>query len=253
MHAGEVLAMSADGNVSQVVRAAGGLSGLGWLGDGSLLVVAMRDRQLLRLKEDGDLVCHADLSSLATGDCNDMVVDGRGNAYVGNFGAQEPTSGKRFPAEMVLVRPDGEAKLVAKDLGFPNGCVVTADNRTMIVAESKAQLLTGFTVLPDGNLAGRCVWAELPGVLPDGLALDQSGAVWCADPRGRRCIRVDQGGSIQDQIATEDPCYACALGGPDRKTLYLCTSAHSDPEEATDRRSGQLLSARVEIGGAGWP
>src|SRR5207244_2001992 len=173
-----VFATDVDGNLERIVSVAARPSGLGWLPDGRMLVVSMGERKLLRM-ENGDLVEHADLSSLVSADCNDMVVDGRGNAYVGNAGfdlRERPP--KVRPAEVVLVTPDGAARVVDDEVVFPNGSVVTPDGTTLIVAESFGNKLTAFDILEDGSLSSRRTWAELPERARHGICLDADGRVW---------------------------------------------------------------------------
>jgi len=204
-------------------------SGLGWPPDGSLLVVSMTDRRLLRATPKGTTE-HADLSSFTLTACNDMVVDGSGNAYVGYMGFdlfEKPIQPK--PASLILVRPDGSAHAVAPDLMFPNGVVLSPDGRTLIVAETFGRRLTAFDVASDATLSRRRVFAELPDRAPDGICIDQTGAIWVADAVGKACVRVLPGGTITDVVQTERGCYACSLGGPDGRTLFLCTADGYDP------------------------
>src|SRR5579862_2593403 len=166
-----------------------------WLPDGQLLIVSARDGRLLRREPDGSLVTHADLSGLAgKGDpWNEIVVDGRGNAYVNNVGFDFP-GGEFAPGTIALLEPDGSARKVADGIAFPNGMAVTPDNSTLIVAESYASKLTAFEIAPDGGLRERRTWAELPGDHPDGICLDADGAVWYADVGNKHCVRVREGG-----------------------------------------------------------
>ena len=228
-------------------------SGLGWLPDGRLLVVSMTDRRLLRREADGRLVQHADLSALAAFHCNDMVVDGKGRAYVGNFGYDLLARAPLTPADLVLVEPDGSTRIVARDLAFPNGSVITPDGATLIVAETAAKRLTAFDIGADGSLSNRRLWADLGPFRPDGICLDAEGAVWASTVRGRACIRVAEGGALLDRIDTADPCIACMLGGEDRRTLYIVTGEVEAAEQALARRSSAIWQLRVEVPGAGWP
>jgi sugar lactone lactonase YvrE len=239
--------------VEAVCEVPGKPSGLGWLPDGRLLVVSMTDRRVLRREADGSLVTHADLSGLVGFDCNDMVVDQRGNAYVGHFGFSFHDGSPPAPADVVLVRPDGSAEVAATDLQFPNGSVVTPDGRTLIVAESLAGRLTAFTVGGDGSLTDRRVWADLRGGSPDGICLDADGAVWYADPQSARCVRVAEGGEVQASVDTGQACFACMLGGPDRRTLFLVVATFESLEQVARDRSGKILAVDVDVAGAGWP
>jgi sugar lactone lactonase YvrE len=195
-------------------------SGLGWLPSGELLIVAMASRQVRRA--DGSV--HGDLSAIATGDANDMVVDGRGNAYVGNFGFDLDAGQKPRAADLALVRPDGSVSVAATDLRFPNGSVVTDGGSTLVVGESMGQRYTAFTIADDGSLTDRRVWAEVPGRAPDGCALDAEGAIWMADAGGGGCFRIAEGGEVLDHVEASQPVFACALGGDDGRTLFLVTA-----------------------------
>jgi sugar lactone lactonase YvrE len=252
MHDGRVLAVRPDGRCDEVLRLDGDEpSGLGWLPDGRLLVVAMRSRTLLRLDPDG-LAVHADLAPLLPLLANDMVVEGRGRAYVGNFGFDLNAGERPRTTSLALVHPDGRAELAATDLSFPNGSVVTPDGRTLIVAESFASRLTAFDVAADGRLSGRRVFAALEGAVPDGICLDADGAVWVASPVSRGVLRVREGGGVTHRVEVEHQAYACMLGGPERRTLFLCTAATHDPS-ATGARSGRIEAVDVDVPGAGWP
>jgi sugar lactone lactonase YvrE len=234
------------GNVTEVTRVAGRPSGLGFLPDGRLLIVSMNDQRVLRL-EQGTLHEHADLSHYTRHPCNDMVVDRAGNAYVGHMGFDllAPTPAPR-PAEILCVRPDGESHVAATDLHFPNGPAITEDGRTLIVAETFAGQLSAFTIGEAGALGARRVFASLPGRAPDGICLDAEGAVWVADARGGACVRVREGGEITDVIETGRGCYACALGGNDGRTLFVCTADGYDPA-AMARGTGAIETARVPV------
>jgi sugar lactone lactonase YvrE len=227
-------------------------SGLGWLPSGELLVVAMNSRQVRRVDASGNVHLHADLSAIATGPCNDMVVDGNGNAYVGNFGFDVEAGGKPGPADLALIRADGATEVAAKDMQFPNGSVITADGTTLIVGESMAARYTAFTIGPDGTLADRRVWAEVPGKGPDGCALDADGAIWMADAFGGGCFRVAHGGEILQSVKPSQPAFACALGGMDRRTLYMITAAGFGDDRA-GKGDGRIEAVDVEVPGAGWP
>ena len=253
MHGGVVLAVDGAGRAETIVAVPNDPSGLGWLPDGRLLVVSMRDRRLLRLDEAG-LVAVADLSKLASFHCNDMVVDARGRAYVGNFGfdlhAEKPEPCK---TNLVLVHPDGRAAEVASDLAFPNGTVITPDGRTLIVGESFGARLTAFDVADDGSLSNRRVFAKLEGAVPDGICLDAEGAVWIASPVSDEVLRVHEGGRMSRRIPVATQAFACMLGGDDRQTLYVCTAATSRPDECRAKRTGRIELARVDVPGAGLP
>ncbi|MEM7403776.1 MAG: SMP-30/gluconolactonase/LRE family protein [Pseudomonadota bacterium] len=227
-------------------------SGLGWLPDGRLLVVSMLDRRVLRQEPDGTLVEHADLSAVATWHCNDMVVDGTGRAYVGNFGFDTHGEAEPRGADLSCVLPDGQVSVAARDLQFPNGTVVTPDGQTLVIGETRGRCLTAFDIAPDGTLSGRREWADLGRHFPDGIALDAEGAIWVADPRNNCVIRVHEGGHISARFDLDRGAYACALGGEERRTLYVCAATGSG-EHARQRRDGQILAFRVDVPGAGWP
>lgn len=253
MHAAAVLAVDDAGRAETIVTVPNSPSGLGWLPDGRMLVVSMHDRRLLRL-DAGGLAVVADLAGLASFHCNDMVVDTRGRAYVGNFGfdlyAEKPEFRK---TNLVLVHPDGRAIEVANDLAFPNGTVITPDGRTLIVGESFGARLTAFDVADDGSLANRRVFAKLEGAVPDGICLDAEGAVWVASPVSAEVLRVHEGGRVSRRIPVATQAFACMLGGADRRTLYVCTAATSQPDECRAKRTGRIETTRVDVPGAGLP
>jgi sugar lactone lactonase YvrE len=249
----QVMTLDLDGVVEEVCVVAGRPSGIGWLPDGRMLVVSMNDRRVVRLEGDGTLAEHADLSGLASAPCNDMVVDGRGNAYVGNPGYDMRNPPSPLPAaEVVLVRADGSAEVVDRSLLFPNGSAVSPDGRTLIVAETMAGRLSAFDIADDGTLSNRRTYADLPGRAPDGIALDAEGGVWVADASGDACVRVRAGGGITDVVDIGRGCFACALGGPDRTTLFLLT-AEGFSGEAIRKRTGAIETVEVSVPGAGLP
>ena len=249
----EVVAVDLEGKKEVIARISGTPMGLGFLPDGRLLIVSMRDGLLLRREQDGRIVTHANLSSLSRSPWNDMVVDGRGNAYIGNMGFDFP-AGEFAPGVLALVTPDGEVRQVADGFAFANGMVVTPDNKTLILAESYAHRLTAFDIDASGNLSNRRVWADLGGDSPDGICLDAEHAVWYADVGTRRCVRVRQGGEVLQTIDLDRGCFACTLGGVDRRTLFLMAAEYPPtswgPEAA---RTGQVLTAQAPAPGAGWP
>jgi sugar lactone lactonase YvrE len=216
---------------------------LDWLPDGRMLVIAGPEGLLLRLEPDGSLLTHADLNSLSSSGWNEIVVDGRGNTYVNG-------------AVMALIKLDGSVHQVAEGFAFPNGMAVTADNSTLIVAESHARHLTAFDMVADGSLANRRIWADLGDGVPDGICIDAEGSVWYADVPNKRCVRVREGGEVLETIRVDRACFACMLGGADRKTLFIVAAewlGFARIAEALQARTGQLLSARVAVPGAGWP
>lgn len=254
MHRRVVEAVDLGGQVETVLELADDdPSGLGWLPDGRLLVVAMRGRRLLRVEPDGSLVTHAELGGLASYHCNDMVVDERGRAYVGNFGFDLHGGGEPSFAELVLVEADGSARVVADGMRFPNGTVITPDGATLIVGQSTGRDLVAFAIAEDGSLVDRRVWADLGDGVPDGICLDAEGAVWYADPVGGGCHRVAEGGEVLDRVDTGRPAFACMLGGPGRRHLFVLTSDTSDPARTLAERSGRIEVVEVGVPGAGLP
>jgi sugar lactone lactonase YvrE len=253
MHAHTVLTVDLSGKREDVLRVEGKPSGLGWLPDGRLLVVSMNDRRLLRREANGALVVHADLSALAPAPCNDMVVDGAGRAFVGNFGFDFEHGEKLRTTCLVRVDPDGGASRAAEELRFPNGSVITPDGRTLVVGESFGNCLTAFAVGADGSLSGRREWAKLEGATPDGICLDAENAIWVASPMSNELLRVREGGEVATRIPTGRPAIACMLGGPDRRTLFALTADSFRAEEALRARSARVEIARVDAPGAGFP
>ena len=212
----------------------------------------MEDRRLLRL-DPGGLAEVADLSRLASFHCNDMVVDRQGRAYVGNFGFDLYYGGEPKPAVVILVEPDGRARVVADDIMFPNGTVITPDGRTMIIGESFAARLTAFDVQPDGSLTNRRVWATLDGAVPDGICLDAEGAIWVASPVSHEVLRVREGGEVTHRVRVEKQAFACMLGGAARRTLFICTASDGHPEKSRAARDGRIEVVDVDVPGAGLP
>jgi sugar lactone lactonase YvrE len=252
IHANWVMTVDLQGRAEKIVEVPTRPSGLGWLPDGRLLIVSMRDRKILRL--DGTrLTVHADVSALASFDCNDMVVDGQGRAYVGNFGYDLFNDAPQKPAELVLVTPDGKSRVAARDIQFPNGTVITPDGKTLVVGESFGAKLTAFDVAGDGSLSGRRVWAAIENMVPDGICLDAEGAIWVASPLSDEVLRVREGGAVTHRLKPAQRPYACMLGGPDRRTLFVVTAETHHPPEALAKRSGRIETVEVEVPGAGFP
>ena len=250
----ELIAVDLEGRSEVVVRVPSFPFCVDWLPDGRLLIVSARDRLLLRREPDGSLATRADLSGLSDYPWNEIVVDGRGTAYVNNIGFEFPC-GEFAPGTVALLAPDGSVRQVADGVAFPNGMAVTPDNSTLIVAESYANKLTAFDIVEDGGLSNRRVWADLGDGVPDGLCLDAEGAVWYADVPNKRCVRVREGGEVLQTIDLDRGCFACMLGGPDGKTLFLVAQEWRGMESAADEeeRTGQILTAPAPAAGAGWP
>ncbi|MDQ1431792.1 MAG: hypothetical protein QOF40_2394 [Actinomycetota bacterium] len=228
-------------------------SGLGWLPDGRMLVVAMQSRRVLRCEHDGSVVEHADLSGLATGPCNDMVVAGDGTAYVGNFGFDYTVGEPMCNAVLARVQPDGVVDVGADDLQFPNGTVITPDGSTLIVGETFGKRASAFTIADDGTLHDRRIWAELGDVLPDGCTLDAEGAIWFADARGPELVRVREGGEVTHRVDVGQQAFACALGGHDGRTLFVIAADSARDGEAQGAGTGTIRTLRVDVPHAGLP
>lgn len=255
-----VISVGADADVRVEAEVPEQPSGIGWLPDGRMLVVSMRDRRLLRREPSGELVTHADLYDLAPWHLNDMVVDARGRAYVGNFGFDLMGGDEPRTTGLIRVDPDGHAERVAEDLFFPNGSVITPDGRTLLVAETRGRCVTAFDIGPDGVLSGRRTWARFGtppaanAVRPDGMCLDAEGLLWVADAGGNRAVRVTEGGTIADEVPSGDlNIYACMLGGADGRTLYLCAAPSSAEAERRNTREARLLATEVGVPRAGLP
>lgn len=226
---------------------------IAFLPDGRLLMVSGREALLLRRENDGSVAIHADLSILSRNPWNDIVVDGRGNAYVGNAGFDFP-GGSFAPGTVALITSDRKTREVANGLAFPNGMAVTPDNSTLIIAESYGQRLTAFDISADGSLTNRRLWAGLGDGYPDGICLDSENAVWYGDVPNRRCVRVREGGEVLATINLDRGCFACALGGADRKTLFMLAAEWHGPKKMFQGpATGQVLACEVSAPGAGWP
>jgi sugar lactone lactonase YvrE len=263
MHDHRVLRVTVDGagaaDVVEVARVEHDQpSGLGFLPDGRLLMVAMKSAKVLRVEVDGAIRDHAELSSLARGMVNDMIVTDDGTAYVGDMGDLE--GGNAGPGQILRVTPDGAVMPVADDLAAPNGPILTDDGRTFIVAESSASRITAFDVLDDGGLGKRRVYAPLERepdartAAPDGICLDADGAVWVAEVIGGRLIRVLEGGEVTDTIRFDGAIpIACVLGGHDRRTLFVCVAAGFRPDVIMQSRTGRIDVCTVDVPGAGKP
>jgi sugar lactone lactonase YvrE len=260
-----VQSVDVDGAVRLELDVPGEPAGLGWMPDGRLLVVARKPRTVLRLEHDGSLVEHGDLNPTATFYGNDMVVDQVGRAYVGNFGfdldqfieehgaAALVQSPEPPTSPLLRIDPDGSAHLAADGLNFANGSVITPDGRTLIVAETLSGHLTAFDIDQDGTLGGRRVWAALSWCAPDGICLDAEGRVWVANAIASECLLVAEGGEIIDRVVTTQTCFACMLGGHDRRTLFMMTAPTSKEAVVSVIRSGRIERATAQVGGAGRP
>jgi sugar lactone lactonase YvrE len=238
-------------------------SGLGWAPDGSMLIVSMTKRLVLRRSPAGEMSVHADLGAIAGFHCNDMVVDATGRAYVGNFGfdldaafaarGRQEVFADHPTAKLASISPAGVVGVAAEDMHFPNGAVITPDGKTLIVGETLGARLTAFDIAADGSLSNRRVWASTAPRLPDGIALDAAGAIWVANPIAPECARIARGGEVLEVIDTGQPCYACMLGGEDGRTLFLLTASSSRAHEAAAAPTGKIRIATVDVPHAGLP
>ena len=266
MYTHRVLAISMDGATELIARVPQP-SGLGFLPDGRLLIVSMRERKILRRDADGSLSTYADLHSLAPWHLNDMLVDRDGRAWVGNFGFDLMGAAPTSTTVLICVEPDGSAKVAAQDLAFPNGMVLTPDGRTLIVAETWMNRLTAFTV-HQGTLSERRVWAAFgppptsrnatealrqADAAADGICLDAEGAVWVADAAHRRLLRVAEHGHILEELKTEVGVFACMLGGEDGRTLFACVAPSHHESEASINHRASVLMKKVKVPHAGLP
>ena len=265
-YAHRVCSVDLAGNLRTELELEGRPSGLGWMPDGSLLVVRMELRELWRRWPDGRFECHADLTPYSEFLCNDLVVDAQGRAYVGNFGFDLDAEIRARGAESVLadhptttlalVQPDGSVSDAApgQRFSFPNGMVITPDDQTLIVGETLAGRLTALDIGPDGTLSNRREWAPTWPAIPDGIALDAEGAVWIANPLAPECRRIGAGGAVLEVVPTGDlPCYACMLGGPEGRHLFMLVAPSSDAHEAAKAPKGKVLVTQVDVGRAGLP
>ena len=256
-----VIRVTPDGDESLVVTVPGQPSGLGWLPDGSLVISSMTDRKILRFA-DGNLTVLADISAFCGGWVNDLIVDAVGHVYAGNFGFDFMNGGTPTQANLVRVDPDGSAAIAAGGFDFPNGCVILPDERTLLVGESAGNRYTAFTIQADGSLTDRRVWAQFGAVVgddssvwPDGCTLDADNHVWTADARGGRVVRISPEGRIVDRIAGPEGqgVFACALGGPDGRTLLMCCAPDSSPKKRAAALDAVLVTTTVDIAHAGRP
>lgn len=255
----------AGGAVRLEAEVPGRPSGLGWLPDGRLLVVSMQDRTVLRREADGTLVTHAELGDLVPTSANDMLVLADGTAFVSHFGfdldAFFDGEAEPAPASLLRVDRDGTVTIAAADLSFPNGMVLFGT--TLVVAETFGLRLTAFDVGSAGELTGRREWAALGAtssdatsrgaVSPDGICGDAEGAIWVANATAPECVRVREGGEVLDRVVTSQPCFACALGGSDRRSLFCCTAPTSRSDRLIGRHLARIEVATVAVPGAGLP
>jgi sugar lactone lactonase YvrE len=253
VHAYQLKTVSLDGTVEVIADVPGRPSGLGALTDDRMLMATALDRRLLAVGVDGSVAALTELGDVATGLLNDMVVDGRGRAYVGDTGFNMAAGEPPGPGRVILWQEGETPRTVAEDVVFPNGCVVTPDGSALIICETMAQRITRFRIGDDGSLSERAVFAELD-TPPDGLCLDAEGAVWAGLPHASEFVRVSPAGQIVERIPSAFPfAVACALGGPDRKTLFLCSADTDLPRLAKGETTGRIDTVEVDVPGAGWP
>ena len=260
-HQHRVSSAAPDGKVRVELEIDDRPSGLGWLPDGRLLVVAMVSQRLLRREPDGRAVLHADLKGLAKFHTNDMLVDSRGNAFIGCFGfdldafIEEHGTGPLFAepgpptAPIIRVTADGKASIASPGHKFPNGMALIGD--TLVVAECFIPGLTAFDLGTDGTLSNRRPWATLsnapPAIVPDGICSDSEGAIWCANALGREAVRVAKGGKILERVETSQFAYSCALGGPDGRQLVIATAPSSNAVTGAQEAKGMLEIVQVSV------
>ncbi|MFX1496193.1 MAG: SMP-30/gluconolactonase/LRE family protein [Promethearchaeota archaeon] len=247
METRKITSVDMKGTAKSIIEIPNRPSGLGWLPDGSLLVVSMEDRKLLQL-ESGIIKEFMDLSGFATYPLNDMVVNEQGYAYIGHFGFDYINNQPFVPATIIMVTSERKTKIVAKNMSFPNGMVITPDGKTLIVAETLSARLTAFDIRNDGTLNNRRLWANLKSIPPDGICLDEKGAVWVAAPGKHKAVRVLEGGEITHAVNVKNDAYACMLGGPNLTTLFIATSRSHQIRE-----KGQIEYVEVEVPKAGFP
>ena len=267
---GVVMTVAPDGSSTEVLKVEHQPSGLGWMPDGSLLVVSMKDQRVLRLDPTGEVSVHAELAAYCGGHLNDMVVDAEGRAYVGEFGFDLQAFADPAPAKLMRVEENGAVTVLADDLLFPNGMLITPDGRSLLVGETAGSRYTAFTIAPDGSLSDRRVWAQvaeapelgplaqtLPQLkfAPDGCTLDAEGCIWAADAVGARCVRLAMGGEIVDEIGAPEGLgiFACMLGGADGRTLLMCAAPDFLEANRAHTREALLLSTAVDVPHAGLP
>ena len=255
IHADRVLRVSQKGTYEVLLQLQSPVSGLGWLPDGRMLIVCMHERKILRQEPAGELVQHADISSIATWHANDMVVAADGTAYVGNFGFPiSPVRAEPRATAIARISPTGSVSAAAEELWFPNGMVITPNGRTLVAAESAARRLSAFDVTDEGTLINRRVWCQMAqNQLPDGICLDAEGAIWIASPPSREVVRMREGGEILDRIEVEQEAIACMLGGADRTTLFILTAESHDPDWCRKNHTARVLTVQAEVPGVGLP
>lgn len=251
-HAKKIITVNLNGENNIIAEMDDLPGGLGWLPDNTLLVVSMTQRKIMKLEND-KLKLYADLSNLVRYNCNDLLVDQKGRAYVSNFGYDLHNGGQLQSTSLILIDESGISRFIAQDLIFPNGMVINSTNTKIIVAETFACRLTSYNVNIDGSLCNRDIFVNLENGYPDGICLDQDEAVWAAIPNKNQVIRINHNGEVCQTIKTQGQPYACMLGGNHRKTLFICTSETDNPELACKQKSGRIEIIDVDVPGNGLP
>lgn len=272
-YGGKIYTLDSNDQVTTICQWPKWVSGLGFTPGGEILFVAVEEKKLIRYTNDGKFVEVADLSGVSTHHINDMLVDEKGRAYIGNFGFDLPPTRSNEPPKpneliastnIFMVSPDGEVSIAGGDLVFPNGMTRSPDGRTLIVAETFRGRLSAFDIAEDGSLSGHRAWADFAGhdfttvaesldagvPLPDGIAADSEGAVWIADVGSTSVSRVAPGGEILERISTPGlTSFAVQFGGPDLKTLYMCAGPPFYTHDPNAEKKSVLLAARVDVPG----
>jgi len=249
---GRIMTLTLDGLLATFATLPDHVGGIGWLPDGTTLAVGMTERRLHRLSTAGSEP-YANLAGLAAFHCDDLLVDSQGGAWVGNFGFDILGGAPTVSTKLIRVDPDGRARSVGGPLVFPGGMTLTPDGTILTVAETFGRRLSSFRVSPGGDLTDHRTWADLGAATPDGICLDAEGALWVASPGTRELLRVREGGEVMDRVQTFGVPYACMLGGPDGRILYVCTAETQDPAEAMANPGGRIEVVNVAIPGAGLP
>jgi sugar lactone lactonase YvrE len=233
----EIVQLRADGKRMQTIPVPFALPFcFDWLADGRFVVVAGQEARVACRHTEAAWMTLADLGSISAAPWNEIVVDWRGNAYVNNSEA------------IALIAPDGSVRKVADGGLFPNGMAIPADNGMLLMAESHGRCITAFEIDPDGSLSNRRLWAAVEGP-PDGICLDASGALWYADVRNARCVRIREGGEVLETVALDCGCFSCVLGGEDGHTLFVVTTEWRGMDKVAEviaERTGQVIAVRIE-------